>query len=52
MKRKASLSLDGGALEYFFNEFDLTKEHVVKIVAVDSFGLKSEPIYLILRRRI
>lgn len=45
MKRKASLSLDGGAFRILFNEFDLSKEYVVKIVAVDSFGLKSEPIY-------
>lgn len=27
------------------NEFDLTKEYLVKIVAMDSFGLKSEPLY-------
>lgn len=27
------------------NEFDLTKEYLIKIVAMDSFGLKSEPLY-------
>ena len=45
MEKRAFRAFDGGAFRILFNEFNTNKNYVIKVVAVDSFGLKSEPIY-------